>query len=135
MQAAIQREQTRAEEMQVEAERERERADRWQRDCTAVQTEATAVAQQLAQEQVERQRLAETVSQMQPQQKAWQLLNREVQTLALVNAQLMSAVDAAEQLGVHVTTVRRKARQLQGQDGKRAPANGGFTVGVPGGGA
>jgi septal ring factor EnvC (AmiA/AmiB activator) len=135
MQAAIQREQTRAEEMQVEAERERERADRWQRDCTAVQTEATAVTQQLAQEQAERQRLAETLSQMQPQQKAWQLLNREVQTLALVNAQLLSAVDAAEQLGVHVTTVRRKARQLQGVGVEQGPVNGGFAVGVPGGGA
>jgi hypothetical protein len=79
-----------------------------------VQVEATAVAQQLAQEQGERRRLEETLSQMQPQQKAWQALNPEIQTMALVNARLVSAADAAEQLGVHVTTVRRKVRQLQG---------------------
>ncbi|NKQ35414.1 MAG: hypothetical protein HF973_07330 [Chloroflexi bacterium] len=54
---------------------------------------------------------------MQTAHKAWQTLNREMQTLALFNAQLLTAKDAADQLGVHVTTVRRRAKQLNGVDG------------------
>ncbi|MCP5009180.1 MAG: helix-turn-helix domain-containing protein [Aestuariibacter sp.] len=54
---------------------------------------------------------------MQAISKAWQALNPEMQTLALFNAQLLTAKDAAAQLGVHVTTIRRKAKQLNGVGG------------------
>jgi response regulator of citrate/malate metabolism len=73
---------------------------------------------QLEQVQTEANRWRASVDEMQTIGKAWQTLNPEMQTLALFNAQMLTAQDAAEQLGVHVTTVRRKAKQLNGAGGQ-----------------
>jgi sugar diacid utilization regulator len=54
---------------------------------------------------------------LQPINKAWQTLNQEMQTLAFFNAQLITAQAAAEQLSIHVTTVRRRAKQINGAGG------------------
>ena len=69
---------------------------------------------QLAQAQAEAVAMQQKLADVQSIDKAWQGLNAEMQALALFNAQLLSARDAAVQLGVHESTVRRKARQLNG---------------------
>jgi len=93
MQGRAEQEQGRAAEMQAEAEAERQWAER-------LQTEAKTMQQQL--------------EQMLPAYQAWQALNQETQTLALVNAKLLTPKAAAAQLAIHETTVRRKAKRLNG---------------------
>lgn len=114
--------------MRQEAEAERLRAATLQEKAGSAQAHAQVLQTALATEQMESaavqsrlNRMQEEAQQMQSQlanlqsiNKAWQSLNHEMQTLALVNAQLLTAQTAAEQLGIHVTTVRRKARQLNG---------------------
>jgi capsule polysaccharide export protein KpsE/RkpR len=107
----------RAEAMQREAEAERQRADEMQGQLIGVQTQADAVQTQFEQVQAEASRMQTKLDEMQAVDKAWQALNPEMQTLALFNARLLTAKDAAEQMGVHITTVRRRARQLNGVDG------------------
>lgn len=111
-------EQARANQMQREAEIERERADAMQTQLARGQTQAEEMQSQLEQVQADADRWRARVDEMQTIGKAWQTLNPEMQTLALFNAQLLTAQDAAEKLGVHVTTVRRKARQLNGAGGQ-----------------
>lgn len=108
----------RADQMQREAEIERERVAAMQAQLAEVQAQADEVQNQLEQVQTEANRWRASVDEMQTIGKAWQALNPETQTLALFNAQLLTAQDAAEQLGVHVTTVRRKAKQLNGAGGQ-----------------
>ena len=62
-------------------------------------------------------RIAELEAQlaaMKELRQAWQSLNPESQTLVRYNAGLLSAEDAAAALGIHATTVRRKAKRLNG---------------------
>lgn len=108
----------RANQMQREAEIERERVAAMQAQLAGVQAQADEMQNQLEQVQAEANRRQALVDEMQAIGKAWQALNPEMQTLALFNAQMLTAQDAAEQLGVHVTTVRRKARQLNGAGGQ-----------------
>ncbi|MCP4451533.1 MAG: hypothetical protein GY809_08730, partial [Planctomycetes bacterium] len=82
-----------------------------------VQVRADEVQGQLERVQAEAAQMQEKLDGMGDIDKAWQALNPEMQTLALFNAQLLTAKDAAEQLSVHVTTVRRRAKQLNGVDG------------------
>jgi IS30 family transposase len=44
-----------------------------------------------------------------------QALNDETQTLARYNAHLLPVAEAAGRLGVHESTVRRRAKRLNGQ--------------------
>jgi hypothetical protein len=111
-------EQERAEQMQREADMERERAAAMQTQLAEVQVRADEMQSQLEQVQAEANRWRAFVDEMQTIGKAWQTLNPEMQTLALFNAQMLTAQDAAEQLGVHVTTVRRKAKHLNGVGGQ-----------------
>lgn len=108
----------RAEQMQREAETERERAAAMQAKLAGVQAEAGEMQSRLEQVQAEAAQMQITLDEKQAVSRAWQTLNPEMQTLALFNAQLLTAQDAAEKLGVHVTTVRRKARQLNGAGGE-----------------
>jgi hypothetical protein len=78
-----------------------------QRDAEEGRAELTAVQAELAAARQDAQRLA-TV------QGAWAGLSDEVQTLARYNARLLTAKEAAAQLDVHVSTVRRKAKKLNG---------------------
>lgn len=110
--------QARAEQMQREAETERERAAAMQTQLAEVQAQADKMQSQLEQVQAEANRWQAQVDEMQTIGKAWQALNPEMQTLALFNAQMLTAQDAAEKLDVHVTTVRRKAKQLNGTGGQ-----------------
>lgn len=118
MQQEATAEQARAIQMQREAEAERERAAAMQTQLAEVQSQADEVQNQLEQVQAEANRWQVQVDEMQTIGKAWQALNLEMQTLALFNAQMLTAQAAAEQLGVHVTTVRRKAKQLNGAGGQ-----------------
>jgi hypothetical protein len=104
----------RAEQMQREAEAGRARADEVQRQLADVQVRAEEVQSRLEQVQAEAEQMQTKLDQLQAVNKAWQALNPETQTLALFNARLLTAQDAAEELGVHVSTVRRKARLLNG---------------------
>ncbi|HFE65765.1 MAG TPA: hypothetical protein ENJ93_00760 [Chloroflexi bacterium] len=117
MQQEAAAEHERAEAMQKEAEAVRERAAAMQTQLTAAQTQASEVQSQLEQVQKRTAQMQARLDKMQTAHKAWQTLNREMQTLALFNAQLLTAKDAADQLGVHVTTIRRKAKQLNGVAG------------------
>lgn len=117
MQQEVAAEHERAEAMQREAEAVREQAAAMQTQLTAAQTQAGEVQSQLEQAQNRAARMQAQLDKMQTAHKAWQALNLEMQTLALVNAQLLTAKDAAEQMGVHVTTVRRRAKQLNGVAG------------------
>ena len=114
MQQEAAAEHERAAQMQREAETERTRAAAMQTQLATVQVQAVEMQNQLEQVQTEANRWHTRVNEMQTIGKAWQTLNPEMQTLALFNAQMLTAQDAAEQLGVHVTTVRRKAKQLNG---------------------
>lgn len=104
----------RAEQMQWEAETARERADGVQRQLADVQARAEEGQSRLEQVQAETEQMQTKLDQMQAIHKAWQALNPETQTLARFNARLLTAQDAAEELDVHVSTVRRKARLLNG---------------------
>lgn len=104
----------RANQMQQEADIERERAAAMQTQLAEVQAQADEMQNQLEQVQTEANRRQALVDEMHTIGKAWQTLNPEMQTLTLFNAELLTAQAAAEQLGVHVTTVRRKAKQLNG---------------------
>ncbi len=134
--------QNQLQEMQADAERERSRANEVQAQAVKVQRQFESVQQELAQMQermtevqtrfsrvqteadTERGRanhLQQEVERLQTQQEvwssvaqAWHSLNPEVQTLALFNAHLLTAEDSAQRLGVHVTTIRRRAKQLNG---------------------
>lgn len=108
----------RAEQMQLEAETERERAAAMQTQLAEVQVEAGEMRSQLEQVQAEAAQMQKTLNEKQAVSRAWQTLNPEMQTLALFNAQMLTAQAAAEKLGVHVTTVRRKAKQLNGTGGQ-----------------
>ena len=79
----------------------------------ARQTAQTGVSQTA----VAQKRIAELEGQLaavKELRQAWQSLNPESQTLALYNAGQLSAEDAADALGVHASTVRRKAKSLNG---------------------
>jgi flagellar biosynthesis GTPase FlhF len=115
-------ERERANQMQREANMERERAAAMQAQLAEVQTQADEMQSQLEQVQAEAAQMQITLDEKQAVSSAWQTLNPEMQTLALFNAQLLTAQDAAERLGVHVTTVRRKAKQLNGVSGKNIRA-------------
>lgn len=104
----------RAEQMQREAETERERAAAMQTQLAEVQAQAGEMQSRLEQAQAEAAQMQLTLDKKQVVSRAWQTLNPEMQTLALFNAQLLTAQDAAEKLDVHVTTVRRKAKQING---------------------
>jgi UDP-N-acetylmuramyl tripeptide synthase len=124
MQQEAEAEHERAEQMQREADRERERAAALQTQLAEVQAQADGMQSQLEQVQVEAAQMQITLDEKQAVNRAWQTLNPEMQTLALFNAQMLTAQAAAEQLGVHVTTIRRKARQLNGVSGKNIRAEG-----------
>jgi uncharacterized coiled-coil DUF342 family protein len=104
----------RAEQMQREAEAGRARADEVQRQLADVQVRAEEVQSRLEQVQAEAEQMQTKLDQLQAVNKAWQALNPETQTLALFNARLLTAQDAAAALGVHVSTIRRKAKLLNG---------------------
>jgi UDP-N-acetylmuramyl tripeptide synthase len=104
--------------MQREAETERERAAAMQAQLAEVQAQSDELQSQLEQMQAEAAQMQITLDEKQAVSRAWQTFNLEMQTLALFNARMLTAQDAAERLGVHVTTVRRKARQLNGVSGK-----------------
>ncbi|HUM67719.1 MAG TPA: hypothetical protein PLK31_02590 [Chloroflexota bacterium] len=108
----------RAEQMQREAGMERERAAAIQAQLAEVQAEAGEMQSRLEQVQVEAAQMQITLDEKQAISRAWQTLNPEMQTLALFNAQMLTAQAAAEKLDVHVTTVRRKAKQLNGAGGQ-----------------
>ena len=77
------------------------------------QTAQTGVSQTA----VAQKRIAELEAQLtavKELRQAWQSLNPESQTLVRYNAGLLSAEDAADALGIHATTVRRKAKRLNG---------------------
>lgn len=112
----------RAKQVQREAETERERAGAMQTQLAGMQARADEMQSQLEQAQAEAAAMQGRLAEMQPIGRAWQALNPETQTLALFNAQLLTAQAAAEQLGIHVTTVRRKAKQLNGVNGSHVPA-------------
>jgi hypothetical protein len=79
----------------------------------ARQTAQTGVSQTTAAQN----RIAELEKQLaavKELRQAWQSLNPESQTLVRYNAGLLSAEDAADVLGIHATTVRRKAKRLNG---------------------
>lgn len=104
----------RAEQMQRGAETERERAAAMQTQLAKVQAQADEMQSQLEQVQAEAAQMQITLDEKQAVSRAWQTLNPEMQTLALFNAQMLTAQAAAEKLDVHVTTIRRKAKQLNG---------------------
>ncbi|MBK8900273.1 MAG: hypothetical protein IPM53_03750 [Anaerolineaceae bacterium] len=108
----------RAEQMQREAETERERAAAMQAQLTEVQAQADEMQSRLDQVQSEATQMQLTLDEKQAVNRAWQTLNPEMQTLALFNAQMLTAQAAAEKLGIHATTVRRRARQLNGAGGQ-----------------
>lgn len=108
----------RAEQMQREVETEHERAAAMQMQLAKVQAEAGETQSQLERVQAEAAQMQITLDEKQAVSRAWQTLNPEMQTLALFNAQMLTARDAAEKLDVHVTTVRRKAKQLNGAGGQ-----------------
>ena len=103
-----------ANHVQQEADKERERATAMQTQLAAAQAGADEAQTQLERVQAEAAQMQKKLDEMQAIGQAWGTLNPEMQTLALFNAQLLTAQDAAEQLGVHVTTIRRKAKQLNG---------------------
>jgi chromosome segregation ATPase len=103
-----------AEEVQREAEAAHERAEQVQTQLADVQAHAEEVRSRLERVQAEADLLQTKLDQLQAVNKAWQALNPETQTLALFNARLLTAQAAAEELGVHVSTVRRKAKLLNG---------------------
>jgi hypothetical protein len=107
----------RANQMQQQAENERERAAVLQTQLAEAQAGAEGMQSQLERMQAEVFQMQTKLDEMQTIGKAWQALNPEMQTLALFNAQLLTAKDASEQMGVHVTTVRRKAKQINGVKG------------------
>ena len=117
MQREAEEERARAMALQQEAESAHTQAKALQTSLAEVQNESAVVQTQLRQVQRDADQLQNQLDEMQTMHKAWQSLNREMQTLALFNAQLLTAQTAAEQLGVHVSTVRRKARQLNGVGG------------------
>jgi hypothetical protein len=114
--------QARAVRVQQEAEAERRRAEEMLARAEAAQVRVDEMQSQLEQAQAEAAAMQGRLAEMQPIGRAWQALNPETQTLALFNAQLLTAQAAAEQLGIHVTTVRRKAKQLNGVNGSHVPA-------------
>lgn len=118
MQQEAEAEHERAERMQLEAEADRERAAAMQTQLAEVQVEAGEMQSQLELMQAEAAQMQKTLDEKQAVSRAWQTLNPEMQTLALFNAQMLTAQDAAEKLGVHVSTVRRKAKQLNGAGGQ-----------------
>ena len=107
----------RAEQMQREVETERERAAVMQAQLAEVQAQVGEMQRRLEQVQAEAAQMQITLDEKQAVSRAWQTLNLEMQTLALFNAQMLTAQAAAEKLDVHVTTVRRKAKQLNGAGG------------------
>lgn len=106
--------QTRAVALQEEASSAQAKTKALQASLAQVQTESAALQIRLDEVQDEAQHMQSQLVDLQSVVKAWQSLNVEMQTLALVNAQLLTAQTAAEQLGLHITTVRRKAKQLNG---------------------
>ena len=104
----------RTEEVEREAEVAHERAEQVQAQLAEVQAHAEEVQSRLEQVQAEAEQMQAKLDQLQAVNKAWQALNPETQTLALFNARLLTAQDAAEELGVHVSTIRRKAKLLNG---------------------
>ncbi|MCP4937044.1 MAG: hypothetical protein GY927_23260 [bacterium] len=117
MQQEAEAAQARANQMQQQADMERTQATEMQTKLAEAQAQADGVQSQLEQVQAEVAQMQTKLTEMQAIGKAWQALNPEMQTLALFNAQLLTAKDAAAQLGVHVTTIRRKAKHLNGVDG------------------
>jgi septal ring factor EnvC (AmiA/AmiB activator) len=100
---------------EMAAARERvDQATQHQAELVQVQQQATAVRQQLAAEQAQTTKLRAEIEEMAAVQKAWRLLNEESQTLALFNAGQLPLETAAEQLGLHASTIRRKAKRLNG---------------------
>lgn len=104
----------RAEQRQQEAKTEREQAAALQSQLTEVQVEAGEMRSRLEQALAEAAQMQIALDEKQAIGRAWQTLNPEMQTLALFSAQLLTAQAAAEKLNVHVTTIRRKAKQLNG---------------------
>jgi len=109
--------QTRAAALQTEADREREQADAERERAEAVQVQLTAVQAEAAQMQTELLAMHAQAQAMQPMGKAWAGMNAEMQTLAFFNVDLLSVKEAATQLAVHETTVRRRAKALNGVKG------------------
>jgi len=118
LQQEAEAETARAAQMQQEAETERQRASEMQSRAEEVQARASETQNQLERVQTEATQMQTRLDEMQAISKAWQALNPEMQTLALFNAQLLTAKEAAAQLGVHVTTIRRRAKQLNGVGGE-----------------
>ncbi len=104
-------------EMQAEAEKVQQQNAEVQAELTTMQTAYAPLQLQLEQVQHETNRLQNQINVLRPLDKAWQTLNQEAQTLAYFNARLLTAQTVAEQLGIHVTTVRRKAKQINGSEG------------------
>lgn len=113
--------QTRAEEMQQRFEEVQNELVQVQARANEMQTNFNQVQAEAATECERADKAQKVVEQLQGQMadwasiaQAWHSLNPEVQTLALFNARLLTAEDSAQRLGVHVTTIRRKAKQLNG---------------------
>jgi uncharacterized protein YlxW (UPF0749 family) len=115
MQAEAAAAQERAEAAQGRAAGEQARADEMQTELTRVQQEADTLRQRVADLEAEAAAGRNFQVEMGPVGRAWQALNDETQTLALYNARLLPVAEAAERLGVHESTVRRRAKRLNGQ--------------------
>jgi len=109
--------QTRVAALQTEAGHERERATTERERAEAVQVQLTAVQAEAEQLQTELLAMQAQAQLMQPMGKAWAGMNAEMQTLAFFNVDLLSVKEAATQLAVHETTVRRRAKALNGVKG------------------
>jgi hypothetical protein len=114
--------QARADEMQLALEAaqgraagEQARADEVQLELTQVQQEADELRRRVAELEAEAAAGRNFQVEMGPVGRAWQALNDETQTLALYNAHLLPVAEAAGRLGVHESTVRRRAKRLNGQ--------------------
>jgi uncharacterized coiled-coil DUF342 family protein len=105
----------RAESAQGRAADEQARADEMQVELTEVQQEADELCRRAAELETEAAAGRDFQAEMQPVGRAWQALNDESQTLALYNAHLLPVAEAVERLGVHESTVRRRAKRLNGQ--------------------
>ena len=109
--------QIRAAALQAEADRDRERADVERERADAVQVQLTAVQAEAAQMQAELSAMHAQAQLMHSMGKAWAGMNAEMQTLAFFNVDLLSAKEAAIQLSIHETTVRRREKALNGVKG------------------
>lgn len=97
---------------QQEIELTRQQKDALQKTLSVLQNEHTEMQQELTKSENLARLLQTQLDELQPIVQAWQHLNYDLQTLALFNANLLPIQAAVEKLGVHETTVRRRASKL-----------------------